>query len=104
MAQNATSQSNCRILDVVSQEKWMMNFIFSIQIKTEVFYKFILLFWVYVTRHAQSTHTKKFAYLCNISKNAWGIDFLPADEHQSFQQDDSITLGVRGQACLKFPE
>ena len=25
--------------------------------------------------------------------------FLPADKHKKFQQDESITLGVRSQAC-----
>ena len=41
------------------------------QINIEVFYKLILSFWVCVTRHAQSTQNKKFAYLCNISRKAW---------------------------------
>ena len=31
-------------------------------------------------------------------------DFLPADKDESFLQDDSITLGVRSQACLKYPK
>ena len=50
----------------------MMKFIFGMQINIEVFYKLILSFWVSATRHAQSTRNKKFAYLCNISRKAWG--------------------------------
>ena len=30
------------------------------------------------------------------------VDFLPADKHKSFLQDDSITLGVHSQACSKY--
>ena len=29
------------------------------------------------------------------------VDFLPADKHKSFLQDDSINLGVRTQTCPK---
>ena len=47
-----------------------------------------------VTRHAQSTQNKKFAYLCNISRKEW----------ESFLQADSITLSVHSQACLKYPK
>ena len=43
----------------ISRKKWMMNFIFGMQINLEVFYKLIQRFWVCVTRH---THNK-FAYL-----------------------------------------
>ena len=32
------------------------------------------------------------------------VDFLPADNHKHFLQDDSITLGVRSQACLNYPK
>ena len=32
------------------------------------------------------------------------IEFLPAAKHESFQQDDSITLGVRSQAWPKYPK
>ena len=31
-------------------------------------------------------------------------DFLPADKHKHFLQNDSITLGVHGQACPKHPK
>ena len=44
----------------ISRKKWMMKFIFRMQINIEVFYKLILPFWVCitkvcVTRHVQST-------------------------------------------------
>ena len=32
------------------------------------------------------------------------IDFLSADKHKSFLQNDSITLDVRSRACLKHPK
>ena len=32
------------------------------------------------------------------------FDFLSEDKHESFLQADSITLGVRSQACLKYPK
>ena len=35
----------------ISRKKWMMKFIFGMQINTEVFYKLMLSFWVFVTRH-----------------------------------------------------
>ena len=56
----------------ISRMKWMMKFIFGMQINIEVFYKLILSFWECETKHAQSTQSKKFAYLCNISRKAWG--------------------------------
>ena len=59
----------------ISRKKWMMNFIFGMQIDIEVFYRLTLSFWVCVTRHAQS-HPNKFAYLCNISRKAWGMKLM----------------------------
>ena len=32
------------------------------------------------------------------------VDFLPADKHKSFLQDDSIPYGVRSQTCSKYPK
>ena len=32
------------------------------------------------------------------------VDFLPADKHESFPQDNSITLGVHSQTCPKYPK
>ena len=77
-----------------------MIFIFGMQINIDVF------IWACATRHAQSTQNKKFASFCNISRKAWRgggrgceVDFLPANEPESFRQVDSITLGLRSQAC-----
>ena len=53
-----------------------MKFVFGIQINIEVFYKLILSFCVCVTKHAQSTQNKKFAYLCNISRKPWGMKLI----------------------------
>ena len=30
------------------------------------------------------------------------VDFLPADNHKSFLQDDTITFGVRSHTCSKY--
>ena len=46
------------------------------QINIKVFYKLILLFWVSVAMHAQSTQNKKFSYLCNIFRKTWGIKLI----------------------------
>ena len=53
-----------------------MKFIFGMHINIDVFYKLMLLFWVFVTMHAQSTQNKKFAYLCNISKKGWEMKLI----------------------------
>ena len=39
-------------------------------------------------------------------QKTWGMKlfFLPADKHKSFLQNDSITLVVRSQVCLKYPK
>ena len=75
------------------------------QINIEVFYKLILSFWVYVTRHAQSTQNK-FAYLAiSPEKHGGEVYFLPADKHtKNFLQVDSITLGVYSKVCPKYPK
>ena len=55
MGQNAISQSDCRIIwNVISQEKWMMKYVFGMRINNEVFYKLILSFCMCATRHVQS--------------------------------------------------
>ena len=68
----------------------------------EVFCKVILVFWMSLTRHAQSTQNK-FAYLCNISIKAWArkLIFCLKINPKSFLQDDSVTLGVRSQTGPK---
>ena len=88
----------CNIL----RKKWMMKYIFDMRINIKVFYRLMLSFWVFVTRHAQSTQNKEFAYISlhYLQKSIEDeVYFLPANKHESFLQDDSITLGVRKQAC-----
>ena len=46
------------------------------QINIKVIYKVTVSLWVCVTRHAQSTQSKKLTYLCNISKKAWGMKLI----------------------------
>ena len=79
-------------------------FAFGMQINIKVIYKLILSFWVFVTRHVQSTQNKKFAYLCNISRKAWLVDFLPVDKLKNFLKDDCFTFGVHSQLCPKYPK
>ena len=88
----------------ISRKKWMMKFIFSVQINIKVFCKMIILFWVCLTRHAQSIQNKRFAYLCNISRKAWQMNliFLPADNQKSFLQGNCIILCVHSEACPKY--
>ena len=57
------------------RKKWMINFIFGLQVNIEVFYKVILSFWLCITRHTQSTKNNKLVYLCSISRKAWGMKF-----------------------------
>ena len=87
----------------ISRKKQMANFIFDMQINIKVFYKLILSFWVFVARHTQSTQSKKFACLYNISRKMGRIKllFLLADKHKSFLQVDSITLGTHIPVCPK---
>ena len=56
----------CNIL----RKKWMMKFIFCMQINIEVFYKLIISILVGVIRHNQSTQNN-FTCLCNISMHAY---------------------------------
>ena len=72
-----------------------MNFIFGIQINTEVVYKSILSFWMCVESYAQGSQNKKFAYLCNSPKNVGNeVNFLATNKYQKLLQIDSIPLSV----------
>ena len=83
----------------------MMKCLFGMHINIKVFYKLILLFWVCVARHAQSTQNKTFVYPQYLQKNVEDeVDFLPADKHESFLQVDSVFLGVHSQGCSKCPK
>ena len=89
----------------ISIKKWMVKFIFGMQINIEVFYKVIIRLWVCTAMHAQITQNKKFVYLYNVYRKMLEmIFFLPADKHKSFLQVDSINCGVRSQACPKNPK
>ena len=45
-------------------------------------------------------------YIFAISPEKHGVRliFLPANKHERFLQVDSITLGLRSQACPKYPK
>ena len=77
---------------------------FGMKISIKVFYKLILLFWVYTTRHTQSTQNK-FACLSNIPRKAWEIKLIFCLQiNTSFLQVDNITMGVFNQACPRYPK
>ena len=80
--------------------------VFWLQINAKVFYKMIVSLWAYIARYARSTQSNKFAISLQYCQKCIGdeADFLPADEHKSFLQDDSITLGVYSQVCPKYPK
>ena len=77
------------------QKNMGLKWFFCLQINTKVFYK-VIVFWMCVTRLAQSTQNNKFAislqYLKENGKNE--VDFLLADKHQRFLQNDTIIFGV----------
>ena len=59
----------------ISRKKWMMKFIFGMEINIEVVYKVILSFWVCIARHVRRTQNK-FAYLCNIFRKTWELKLI----------------------------
>ena len=63
------------LICIILRKKWIMKFVFCMQINIEIFYKVLLPFWVSVTRHAQSTQSK-FPYIYNISIKAWGMKLI----------------------------
>ena len=99
MDKNAVTQSNWK--------KWMMSFIFGIQINIKVFYKLILSCWVCVARYAQSTQNKKFAYLCNISRKEWRMKLifcLKINTKVFYKLIVSLCVCAYSQLCLKYPK
>ena len=72
----------------------------------EVFYKGILFFSVFISRHAQSTQNNNFAksllYIKTEGRNK--VDFWHADKHQTFIKDDAINFGGQGKSCTKRPK
>ena len=86
----------------ISRIKWMIKFIFGMQINIEVFYRLILSFWVCATRHSQSTRYV-FMSLQYLQRSMGDeVDFLPTNKQESFLQGDSITLGLISQACPNY--
>ena len=87
----------------ISRKKWMTKFIFGMHINIEVFYKLILSFWVCIARHPQSTQNNKFAISLQYIKEEVSddVDFLYADQHESFLQIDTMIFDGDGQI---FPE
>ena len=79
VGQNAVKLQNSLKCNI-SRKKWIMKFNFGMQINVEVFYKLIRWFWVCATRHAHSIQNKKFAYLCNIFRKAWGWSWFFASK------------------------
>ena len=87
----------------ISRKKWTMNFIYGMD---RLFCSLILSFWVSVVRHAQSTQNNNFTCIYSYLLKNLGdeVVFLPADKQEVFLQVDSINLGVRSQACPKYPK
>ena len=60
----------------ISIKKWMVKFIFGMQINIEVFYKVIIRLWVCTAMHAQITQNKKFVYLYNVYRKMLEMIFF----------------------------
>ena len=109
---------------IISRKKWMMKFIFVMQIRIEVFYKLVQSFSVCIAsmykvpkirsfhifgispkKRVKSTPNNKFAIsLQYLKKNVNNeVDVLSGNEHRRFLQIDTIVLGMRGQACPNYP-
>ena len=71
------SQTSYAYLCSISRKAWAMKLIFYLQINTNIFYKLIVLLWVCMARHAQSTQNNNFIislqYLKENVKD--GVDF-----------------------------
>ena len=89
----------------ISKRKWMVKFIFGMQIDIKVFYKLILWFWVCVAIHTQSTLNKKslYTYLCKISRKTWGTKLIFCLLNTKVLYKLMLSfLGVHNQACPKY--
>ena len=85
----------------IARKKWMMQFIFCMQINIEVFHKMILSFWVSGNRYAQSAQNK-LAYLCNIYTKAWWMRLNFCLQINTKVSYKPITLDVRSQTSPKY--
>ena len=72
----------------ISRKKLMMNFIFGVKINIKFFCKLILLFWVFVTRHAPKYPKISLLILQYLQKSMkksntfMKLTFLPGDKHK----------------------
>ena len=87
------------------QKNMRLKWFFCLQLNTKVFYK-VIVFWICVTRLSQSTqnNTLAISLQCLKENEKNEIDFLLEDKHQRFLQNDTIILGVCGQACPNHPK
>ena len=70
-------------LSNISRKRWGINVIFCMKIKIKVFYKLTPIFLVAIFRHPKVPETS-LQYICNISGKKQEVNFMHADEHQSF--------------------
>ena len=45
----------------------------------------------------------QYIFAISPEKHGCKVDFLPTNKHENFLQVDSSTLGLRSQACTKYP-
>ena len=81
-----------------------MKFFFSQQIIIIDSFKLIFSFYMCVARHAQITKNNKVTFSLQYLKREVSdeVDFLHADEHESFLQIDTMIFVRDGQAFQKF--
>ena len=101
-----STQNKFGYLCNISKKIWRMKLSFYQQINTNVFQKMIVSLCVCVAKLAQNIQNNMFAiYLQNLTENAKDeVDFLPANKHQRFLQNDIIILGVCGKSCPNYPK
>ena len=91
---NLQHSLNCNIL----RKKWMMKFVFYMQINIEVFKKVMLSLWLSLTRHAQSTQISSISLQYLHKSKGYEVDFLHVDKHKRFLQDDMVCIARNAQS------
>ena len=86
----------------IVRKKWLMQFIFGMQINIEVSHKVILSFGWVEKGMLKISKISLHVFAISTQKHGDEVDFLPADKHKSFRQDNSITLDVRSQTSPKY--
>ena len=87
----------------ISRKKWMMKFIFGMQINIENLLQvdtIILDVWCPGMPKVPKIRSLHIVAMPP-EKHGGEVVFLPANKHKSLLQVDSITLGLRSQACPK---